>query len=164
MRSLVVICGVYFAVAPAVFSQTATVPVAGQSATDPGAENSALIMDRPGERQTVMRKAHDDLYAGNFDSLEGTERDFRTSGSRFPDGFEKVSAFYEGLSNPWARGESAWTGFLDKITAWQKAKPDSIVAAAVMGQALANYSWVARGNGYADTVTTEGWQLLIFSR
>ena len=53
-----------------------------------------------------------------------------------------------------------WKGWFSKLDAWKAAFPDSLTQPVARAEALVNYAWEARGGGYANTVTGEGWKLL----
>jgi hypothetical protein len=46
-----------------------------------------------------------------------------------------------------------------RIRAWVSARPASLVAKLVQAQRLVDLAWKARGSGFADTVTEEGWKV-----
>ena len=45
-----------------------------------------------------------------------------------------------------------------KLKAWVAARPQSITARVALARAYISYAWLARGSGYANTVTEERWQ------
>lgn len=64
------------------------------------------------------------------------------------------------LDTPGTRApESAWTNYSAKMERWSQAFPKSVFPRVVRAKLLTSYAWEARGSGYADTVTQEGWRL-----
>jgi hypothetical protein len=106
-------------------------------------------------------------YEGDFDELERWARRFREG--EMVESFDFVSqGFYDRVGRSYLpRGSSEqpvlsdinWQQQLAFANAWIKKKPDSVAARIVKANTCLNYAWVARGNGYADTVTPEGWRL-----
>ena len=74
------------------------------------------------------------------------------------DGHSLLSKAYgEICNNPDAEhAMDKWSGDLED---WLKRNPSSHFANAAMGQFYVNYAWHARGSGWANTVTREGWRL-----
>ena len=48
---------------------------------------------------------------------------------------------------------------LARLEKWRAQYPQSITVYTTLAATYVNYAWQARGNGYANTVTDEGWQL-----
>ncbi|HEY4000986.1 MAG TPA: hypothetical protein VGO93_19110 [Candidatus Xenobia bacterium] len=59
---------------------------------------------------------------------------------------------------PWV-GKAAWEVRLGLLDRWMAAYPHSWVARVVAAGTWIGYAWNARGSGYADTVTPEGWRI-----
>jgi tetratricopeptide (TPR) repeat protein len=54
--------------------------------------------------------------------------------------------------------ESTWLEHIRLLEQWVQARPDSATAKITLGDVLTSYAWKARGNGWADSVTEEGWK------
>lgn len=54
--------------------------------------------------------------------------------------------------------DAQWDKLKQSLERWIKEKPDSAVAPIALASYWISYAWVARGSGYADTVTAAGWQ------
>jgi hypothetical protein len=94
-----------------------------------------------------------------FDELETKAAALRTSKETFGNGSWKIVQFYEALGCDDKEPESMWQ-LHDRIhQEWIAAKPASIAARVAYVDFLTDYAWRARGSGYADTVTKEGWRL-----
>lgn len=115
----------------------------------------------PTANAAYQKTAKSNLQSGNFELLEQTGKNLRTSKAKFVDGLWKLKSFYDGLSPMhFARTDSDWKEFSDKMQAWKEAFPESITRPVVEAQGLIQYAWKARGLGNADTITPEGGQLL----
>jgi hypothetical protein len=99
-----------------------------------------------------------DLFGGRFEALEkeAVEPSYnRSFGTPPADAFFK-SFEYKG----WLDTPPDWDSFFRQLDAWDAAFPKSPVSRIARTKALINYAWEARGKGYADTVTEEGWRLM----
>ncbi len=121
-----------------------------QSATDPG-----------GEKAVAFRKQMAELlYAQKFDELEKEAAAARASKEVFANGTWKISQFYFAFERKNRDAQGLWNVTEDALQAWQKAFPSSVTARIAYADFLVDYAWHARGTGYADTVTPEGWRLM----
>jgi hypothetical protein len=112
--------------------------------------------------EKYVAEINSDLAAGRFTSLDSTAARLRVSKERFPGGAWKLNALYAGLQAPPAResaSDAEWQTHLAKLQTWVDQVPNSITARVALGDALVNYAWSARGQGYADTVTERGARL-----
>lgn len=95
----------------------------------------------------------------NFDALEKRANEMRESKARYGDGAWNIYNFYHSLRCREDEPESMWQLHSQIHEEWEKAKPRSITARLAHADFLFEYAWHARGDGYADTVTPEGWRL-----
>lgn len=98
------------------------------------------------------------LNARNFAELDALYDRWCVGKDRFPDGRWKLSQYEAALSgnfNAWG----AWAKDLEVITAWQKSAPRSAAARFAEAVYWHAYAWKARGEGYASSVSKEGWEL-----
>ena len=98
----------------------------------------------------------------NFDQLEKAATEAREGKGRILGGVWKLFAFYDAVDTTFIRehsDESDWKMNLDSLKRWVGAKPDSAAARISLAQAYVGYAWQARGGGYADSVSEEGWEL-----
>ena len=94
-----------------------------------------------------------------FDELDRRADEVRASKARFGNGGWKIVAFYNALDCTPDEPESHWQLHQQITEAWVAAKPGSITARVALLQFLTSYAWHARGNGYANTVSSEGGRL-----
>lgn len=100
------------------------------------------------------------LYNGSkFDDLEALAHEARVSKALFANGAWKLFSFYDALGCRHDEPESMWELHERIHKGWIAAKPGSITAETAYAQFLVEFAWHARGYGYADTVTPEGWRL-----
>jgi len=94
-----------------------------------------------------------------FDVLEEVAADLRRSKATFENGSWKIAQFYGSFECRDDEPESMWE-LHDKIHRnWIAAKPDSVTAKVAYADFLTSYAWRARGDGYADKVTENGWRV-----
>jgi hypothetical protein len=87
----------------------------------------------------------------------------RSGKERLPGGLWKIHLLYQGLRYPVLYPVHAtqedWTGHLQLLQRWVKARPESITARVASALAYLGYASDARGTGYANTVSESGWKL-----
>lgn len=94
----------------------------------------------------------------NFAELEALAAKLRDGKERFADGEWKILEFYDSQDCADDEPEAMWR-LHDKIhQEWEEKYPESITARVSRARFLTNYAWQARGSGYANTVTAEGWR------
>ena len=94
-----------------------------------------------------------------FDELESQIEQARSSRALFGNGSWKIVQCYEALDCREDEPENMWQLHDGIHRAWIDAKPGSLGARIAHAAFLAEYAWHARGGGYANTVTPEGWRL-----
>ncbi len=99
------------------------------------------------------------IEAKNYDALDNLAAKLRSSKEQYPGGSWKLGDLYAGLIPSRKQPDTEWESRLSKLRDWIKTKPDSITARVALAYVLVDYAWKARGGGWADTVTEEGWQL-----
>ena len=100
------------------------------------------------------------LYnASKFDELEALADQLGNERSRFGNGSWKIYQFYEALRCRKDEPESMWQLHARIHENWDTAKPRSITACVAHAGFFTEYAWHARGTGYSNAVTKEGWRL-----
>ncbi len=103
------------------------------------------------------------LYQKNFQEIDRLAADARASKARFTGGYWKVHMIYRAIEQPLDgvnAAETDWTRHIALLEQWKDQYPTSITPRIALAEAYDNYGWHARGGGYADKVTDNGWQLL----
>jgi hypothetical protein len=97
-----------------------------------------------------------------FETLDQMAATARSTRARLPGGFWTLHIVYVPLMRPadgtYDTSESDWITHLARLQRWVAQRPDSITARVALGAAQLQYAWRARGGGYADKVTEEGWK------
>jgi hypothetical protein len=97
-----------------------------------------------------------------FETLDQMAATARSTKARLPGGFWSEHLIYSALTRPDAgtydASESDWITHLARLQRWVAQRPDSITARVALAGAQLQYAWRARGGGYADKVTEEGWK------
>jgi hypothetical protein len=103
------------------------------------------------------------LERKQFQDLDDLAGELDRTKARFPGGDWKPYRFQEALGAP-AGGcddtDENWERLIAVLTRWHEQRPASIAAAIALADAAVGYGWKARGSGFGNTVTPEGWQLL----
>ncbi len=98
------------------------------------------------------------LVEEKFDDLDQAADRYRSEKSRGQGGSWALHAFYEALDAP-QESDKDTLDHLAHLERWIAARPESITARVALATSLERWAWVARGHGYANTVTPEGWKL-----
>lgn len=111
------------------------------------------------ERDQIKIQTKEYLLHGDFDKLTKTAQQFRASKATLSDGSWKLDHFYSSFST-YNSNTNDWKQLLGKLDEWSRHEtrdPAPIIAA---GNALWAMGKQARGMGFADTVTDDGWNFL----
>lgn len=135
-------------------------------ATGPQSQKQTKILELVGELESNTPEEYGDkvvelLSKRDFAGLDKMAEHARSNKSRFPGGTWKLFMFYEYAAKP-VRGEAAgdadWDNHIALLKEWVAHNPQSITAHVALAQAYLSYGWKARGHGYADSVSDQGWQ------
>lgn len=107
--------------------------------------------------QAEIRGAFDERQ---FDRIEAQAKELSESKALFRNGSWKIYAFYEALDDRFHTGDDGYLTDMETHRAWEQAHPKSVTQRTALANLLVSYAWHARGTGYADTVTDEGWRLM----
>jgi len=99
------------------------------------------------------------LQRGEFAALEKRAEEARQGKLEFGNGTRKLSEFYDALGDCKKGAVGEWDNRMKELEEWFSATPTSMTAHVALANFFTSYAWEARGNGYADTVTEEGWRL-----
>lgn len=106
----------------------------------------------------MVRTVRIDLVQEKFDEIDRLADQYRRGKDRWPGGNWKLHTLYEALDAPHQTDKDT-VDHLEHLRHWMTARPESITARIALATSLHRWAWVARGNGTADKVTPEGWQL-----
>ncbi len=107
--------------------------------------------------RTTVRDA---LNREDFAQLESIAATVRTDKSRFAGGVWKLNTFYLVAQGPGSltASDSVWRAHIARLQRWVAAYPESGTPRIALAQSYMRYAWKARGQGYANTVTNDGWR------
>ena len=92
-----------------------------------------------------------------FDDLEKLIADWNNADNRTASGKWKLSVLPDALAMRFSSG--TWAVDYQIINRWRQKYPHSAAAAIAEATYWENYAWNARGSGFADSVSQEGWKL-----
>jgi hypothetical protein len=98
------------------------------------------------------------LNEENFEWLEQTASKARKNKEIMKGGYWKIKAFYDSL-RPKNNKDDEYKSYFERLNRWKNAYPESITPRVAIADGWQNYAFEARGGGYADTVTQDGWRL-----
>jgi hypothetical protein len=110
----------------------------------------------PNYQKTISRM----LQARRFEQLDCLADSARFHKEMFPGGSWKLRTIYGGLDKPLLHATPLdWKRHIALLDQWVSAKPHSITARVALARAYIAYAWDARGHGFADTVSENGWKV-----
>jgi len=77
-----------------------------------------------------------------------------------PQAFDDLQSWYSYLSSPEYTESKDIPTHIAKLAEWREQFPKSPTPLVVLAKTYLAYGWAARGPGFANTVTEEGWKLL----
>jgi hypothetical protein len=147
--------------APAIPAQSQMQSAAPVTAT--GTATAGSSQDNNGEAQRYAAGILQLFQQENFQELDRLATEARTAKARFTGGAWKLRTIYLMMDLP-AQGENApeseWAQHLDRLERWRQQFPNSVTARIALAHAYDSYGWKARGHGFGDQVTEDGWRLL----
>lgn len=93
-----------------------------------------------------------------FDKLDSIISNISNPDCKLQDGRPAINFVMFGFQDAFERINN-WELVLQKIQALKNAKPNTAYPILVEAQYWVTYAWIARGGGFADSVTPEGWKL-----
>lgn len=109
---------------------------------------------QPGLQANIAR-----MFANNeYDTIDRIAYRARTEKTRLRGGIWSLKHIYNGLSMP---SQDGYDTSIARLTDWIAHNPQSITARVALAEVYYKYGWVARGSGYADSVTPEGQKLFL---
>lgn len=102
------------------------------------------------------------VHQQRFNELDCISDRARANKERFPGGHWKIHEFYKGLYDPVPckhATEEDRQDLMQLLQLWVQTHPKSVTARVALASAWISYAGEARGDGYADTVSENGWKL-----
>jgi hypothetical protein len=113
-----------------------------------------------------MQRATDDhlglLMGRAYDKLDRAADEARSKQIALSDGQPLLTGIYAGVIGCACGNqlnEDLWQVRKQRLDEWAKRKPGSVTARLAVAAYPVKYGWMARGGGYASTVSPEGWKL-----
>ncbi|HVJ13001.1 MAG TPA: hypothetical protein VNC62_15630 [Burkholderiales bacterium] len=113
-----------------------------------------------------LQRATDDhlalLMSRAYDQLDHAADEARTKQIALSDGQPLLTAIYAGVIGCGCGNqlnEELWQVRKQRVEEWARRKPRSLTARLAVAGFPIGYAWMARGGGYASTVSPEGWKL-----
>ena len=114
--------------------------------------------DGPAAMYAVSWAAEQHFSRSQYDELDEMFAELSDSDQRLDDGRWPIAGFTSGITD-FISSHKDWDWMEANIAAWKIRNRRSIAAAIVEAQYWITYAWDARGEGFANTVTPEGWEL-----
>lgn len=161
--------------APPATTGTTDTPVNSQPATGEVANkrsNEKSILSKLSSQPDGMELHYLDDYQeairtlfeqDKFESIDQLADAARSTRARLPGGYWTLHTIYVPLMLP-AKGtddasEAEWASQLERLKRWIAQRPKSVTARVALAGAYLQYGWKARGSGFANSVTEDGWRL-----
>jgi hypothetical protein len=122
---------------------------------DPPVAESDDKNDGPAMRHVLGCRAQQWFMAGDYERLESSMNKFKESLEDLPDGSSSYEGFVGGLIDLFRFGGLAPDTAFGHTADWRRRTKSSTMADLVEAIALSEWAWSARGNGYANSVTSQ---------
>jgi len=113
-----------------------------------------------------LQRATDDslmlLMSRSYDKLDQLSERARSEQLALSDGQPQLTAIYAGVIGCGCGNQlndELWQVRKQRLEEWAKRNPESTTARLALAAYPVKYAWMARGGGYASTVSPEGWKL-----
>jgi Domain of unknown function (DUF4034) len=151
---LVAACG--FSAADVSKGNPSPCALTGAEAVGLNRDASTDVHALPNYKKTISQLLKERKF-GLLDCLADSARNGKEI---FPGGTWKLHTIYLGLNEPQMHAtQKDWKEHIERLKQWVSARPQSITARIALAESYVNYAWEARGHGYADTVSDNGWKL-----
>ncbi|MBS2007515.1 MAG: DUF4034 domain-containing protein [Cyanobacteria bacterium SZAS TMP-1] len=100
------------------------------------------------------------LYQKKFAELDQTILAMQHDKTLHASGIPVRGAFYSAIDSlEHSDLDAIWNERIALVQEWVKARPDSAPAKIALARLLTSYGWKARGGGWANSVSQEGWRV-----
>ncbi len=100
------------------------------------------------------------LADGKYDDLDAVADKWRREKTRTRSGAWNLTLFYQAFAIPRGAPEKAYETRAGQLEAWAAARPESVTPMILWSLMETDHAWAARGSGFANTVTPDGWTLM----
>jgi hypothetical protein len=116
----------------------------------------------PNDGPALVGEANGHLWWGDFESLERLHREVDGPGKLDADGLARIQRFREGVGQVVRDLRETGDAYLVELEAltlrWATERPLSALAHTLHARTLVARAWAYRGDGFARSVTPEGWR------
>jgi hypothetical protein len=109
--------------------------------------------------RAITNKVLSLLAAKEYDQLDEFAAKLRSSKECMADGTWKLAFVYCPLPPSNKSAGSEWEARLTSLRDWCTARSNSVTARVALACVLTDYAWQARGGGWANSVSDEGWRM-----
>jgi hypothetical protein len=101
------------------------------------------------------------FQSGQYTQIDALAQQLRSQKTRFRGGAWQLNSLYEAINSPGSitATDADWQAHITKLQGWIASAPQSPTPRIALGKAYLLFAWKARGNGFANTITPEGWTL-----
>lgn len=130
--------------------QTA-VPLANELGEDADSQPARVF-------ETTVRNLFNEEKFAQLDEIADSARSQK---SRFLGGAWKLHTFYDVIRSPGAltATDEAWNAHMERLQRWIASSPNASTPRVALAESYVRFAWKARGNGYSEKVTADGWKL-----
>jgi hypothetical protein len=135
-------------------------PVQAQELATPAGD-----VESPDLSDTDLRDFHASVLglfnSSRYAELDALAQQLQQQRTRFKGGAWRLHVLFGTLSSPGSATatDAAWNAQIAKLENWAQASPTSPTARIALAQTYLRFAWKARGHGYSNTVTPQGWAL-----
>ncbi len=119
---------------------------------------NGVVIIRSGDKVEIKDEAKRLLQEHKFDSLTGLVKTYRENKSTHSDGTWHLNSFYDAFS--FFKTEQEWTEVFDGLRAWSAHELNDPAPLLALAHAHWGYGKTARGGGFSNTVSEDGWNTL----
>lgn len=134
-----------------------------------GHAQGPVIPQQPPESSEVQDNSARDLHAqvlelfqnGQYGQIDALAEQLRTQRTRFHGGGWQLNTLYTAIDSPGAMTstDADWQALIAKLQNWIDSDKSSPTPRVALAHAYITFAWKARGNGFANTVTPQGFAL-----
>jgi|HubBroStandDraft_1064217.scaffolds.fasta_scaffold16777_3 rhomboid protease GluP len=118
-----------------------------------------LKSDGPKRRESIGCSAQAAFRSGDFQALENLFAKYPADYSDPADGGSDRYSIQVGLDDLFQYGGLSPQEILVSVASWRRQYPDSVLPAIIEASAFTDWGWMARGHGYAASITQQQMQM-----
>ena len=136
----------------------AQLPAPGAIAEEATPESSEV---QEGGARVLHAQIVELFQSGQNGQLDALAQQLRSQRARFRGGAWQLNVLYGAIDSPGSMTETDadWQALITKLQGWIASDQGSPTPRIALAQAYLTFAWKARGNGFANTVTSQGWTL-----